>query len=238
MEGRTGGTSGAAFAELGSTTYHRVHQAMVADIVNGTFAPGTRLKIAELCKRYGLSAMPIREALQQLQGEGLVVMTPNKGASVRPVDCSFITDIYDIRSALYAIIYRDVIAGADAKFDQRLTGIQKRFDHLMKRGDIDGCRDQNNLLHAAIEERCRNKEVSRLMVRYTQLTQSLRDVFGFDLTRIEQISKEHWRIIDAITARQVTTAVREAQHHSARALANMVKRLQARPQGNKAKQGE
>ena len=70
---------------LRGTTYHRVHKAILSDIVNGTFAPGSRLKVAELCKRYGSSQMPIREALQLLQGEGFVVMSPNKGASVRPI---------------------------------------------------------------------------------------------------------------------------------------------------------
>ena len=120
---------------LRGTTYYRVHKAILSDIVNGTFAPGSRLKVAELCKRYGLSQMPIREALQLLQGEGFVVMSPNKGASVRPITRKFLTDIYDVRGALYAIVYRDVIASADAAFDHTLVDIQKRFDAAVEDND-------------------------------------------------------------------------------------------------------
>ena len=186
---------------LTSTTYDRVYKALLTDIVNGTFGPGARLKIAELSARYGLSAIPVREALQQLQGEGIVVLSPNKGASVRPLDRKFVTDTHEVRGALYPLIYRDVVAGADPALDAALLRIQKRFDTLMRRRDLKGCRDQNHLFHATIQERCGNAEVLTLIRRYSNLTQSLRDVFGFDGERIKQISREHWAILDAVLAR-------------------------------------
>lgn len=219
-------------SSLRSTTYHRVHQAILADIINGTFVPGARLKIAELCLRYGLSAMPIREALQKLQGEGIVVMSPNRGASVRPIDRKFISDIHEVRGALYPIIYRDAMAAADGTFDKTLLQIQKRFDGCMEQGDMKGCRDQNKLLHATIEARCRNAEVAALIDRYSNLTMSLRDVFGFDMSRLEQISREHWAILEAFLARDVEKAVAAAQHHSRQALANMIRNLEGGSGGN------
>ncbi len=211
---------------LRSTTYRRVHQAILADILNGTFAPGARLKIADLCARYGLSAMPIREALQQLQGEGIVVIAPNRGASVRSVDSKFISDIHEVRAALYPIIYHDAIAAADRALDKRLLLIQKRFDLLMSRGDMKGCRDQNKLLHATIEACCLNGEVATIIDRYSNLTMSLRDLFGFDMDRLEQISREHWTILEAFFARDVEKAIAAAQSHTRQALANMIRNVQ------------
>jgi DNA-binding GntR family transcriptional regulator len=213
-------------AGLRSTTYYRVHQAILSDILSGKFKPGTRLKIAELCQRYGLSAMPIREALQQLQGEGIVVISPNKGASVRPIDKRFVTDIYDVRSALYSIIYRDAIASADTAFDQTLGDIQKEFDLGVKAGDVELCKELNHRLHGAIESRCRNHEVAQLISRYTNMTRSFRDVFGYDVSRIARISEEHWAIIDAIKKRDVAAAVSAAQRHSQAALENMSRYFQ------------
>lgn len=210
-----------SFQDLHGTTYRRVHNAILSDIVNGTFVPGARLKIADLCRRYGLSPMPIREALQQLQGEGIVVIEPNKGASVRTIDRSFVADIYDIRGALYSIVYRDLIAAADAALDEELAAIQKHFDQLLEEGDRAGCHVQNRLLHAAIEARCKNHEVAALIARYANLTSSLRDVFGYNTARLREISYEHWQIIDAVRARDVAGAIAAAQYHVQRALANM-----------------
>lgn len=206
---------------LRSTTYHRVRQAILADIVSGRFAPGARLKIAELCKRYDLSPMPIREALQQLQGEGFVIIAPNRGASVRPIDRAFVSDIYEVRGALYTIIYRDVIATADVAFDEAITSIQERFDERLRENDLAGCQELNNQLHAAIDARCTNAEVARLRTRYANMTSSLRDIFGYNVARVQEISEEHWRIIEAIRDRDLDRAVCAAQDHVRRAFENI-----------------
>ncbi|MBZ9938134.1 GntR family transcriptional regulator [Mesorhizobium sp. BR1-1-16] len=218
---QTASPASASGEGLGGTSYRRVHKAILADIVNGVYSPGARLKVAELSKRYGLSPMPIREALQQLQGEGFVIMSPNRGASVRPIDRRFVADIYEVRSALYTIIYSDAIKGADAALDEALVAIQKRFDALVERGDIAACHEQNRLLHATIEALCRNREVANLIARYSNLTSSLRDVFGYNLDRLSQISEEHWMIIEAIRARDAGKAIAAAQHHVRRAFENM-----------------
>src|SRR3712207_3392027 len=70
-------------AGIADPIYVRVREQLRTDILQGVFAPGERIKIAELSKRYGVSQMPVREALQMLQGEGLVTIAPNKGASIR-----------------------------------------------------------------------------------------------------------------------------------------------------------
>jgi len=209
------------YQALRGTTYRRVHDAILADVIKGTFQPGARLKVADLCRRYGLSPMPIREALQQLQGEGIIIMEPNKGARLRNIDRRFISDIYDVRGALYAIVYRDAIASADTAFDNRLTAIQNEFDRRMDAGDARGCAEQNSLLHDAIQRRCLNHEVSALMERYSNLTNSLREALGFNIDRLREISQEHWAIIDAVKARDVDRALAAAQHHVRKALENM-----------------
>jgi DNA-binding GntR family transcriptional regulator len=213
---------------LRGTTYSRVHDAILADIVKGIFASGARLKIADLCQRYGLSPMPIREALQQLQGEGIVTMEPNKGARVRTIDKDFIADVYDVRGALYGIVYRDAIANADAAFDTRLVAIQKEFDRLMEAGDDRGCSVQNRLLHDAIQSRCHNREVLALMERYGNLTSSLREALGFNIERLREISNEHWAIIEAVKARDMDRALAAARYHVQQALINMSRNFGAK----------
>src|SRR5690606_31559724 len=62
-------------------------------IIEGRLEANERLIVADLAKRHGTSTNPVREALQLLRGEGLVIMTPNRGARVRPIDEDFIRDI-------------------------------------------------------------------------------------------------------------------------------------------------
>ena len=207
--------------DIGATTYSRVHKAIVADIMSGHFAPGARLKIAELCERYGLSPMPIREALQQLQGEGLIVMSPHKGASVRALDQRYLTDVYEIRMALCAVYYRDAVIYADEAFDDALVQIQRQFDDAMERGNVEECNQFNRALHREIESRCQNREAVRLGRRYTSLTGSLRDMFGFKIDRLRGISREHWSIVDAIRARDSEASVAAGQEHVSRAHESM-----------------
>ena len=65
---------------VASTAYLRVTEMIHRDIVDGRLAPQLRLKVTDLAKRYGVSPSPVREALQQLQAEGLVLLLPNRGA--------------------------------------------------------------------------------------------------------------------------------------------------------------
>src|SRR5664279_3570657 len=108
---------------LGRTNYQRVRDIIRNDIITGQFQAGARLKISELVDRYGLSAMPIREAMQQLQGEGLVVLSANKGASVRRIDERFLWQVYEVRRALEAYFVAEMASRATEADVERLRAI-------------------------------------------------------------------------------------------------------------------
>ena len=69
-------------------------------ILDGQFAPGERLRQDDLATALGVSTMPVREALRQLQAEGLVVFYPRKGAVVATLSVSEYEEIYRIREQL------------------------------------------------------------------------------------------------------------------------------------------
>jgi len=69
-------------------------------IVSGQLKPGDRLRQDELATTFGVSTMPIREALRQLQAEGLVTFQPRRGAAVASLSVSDYEEIYRIREAL------------------------------------------------------------------------------------------------------------------------------------------
>jgi len=75
-------------------------------ILKGHLKPGDRLRQDELANTFGVSTMPIREALRQLQAEGLVVFRPRRGATVASLSVSEYEEIYLIREALETLACR------------------------------------------------------------------------------------------------------------------------------------
>ena len=91
-------------------TYGNIQDAVVDGIrdmiLKGQLKPGDRLRQDELAKTFGVSTMPIREALRQLQAEGLVIFRPRRGATVARLSVSEYEEIYRIREELETLACR------------------------------------------------------------------------------------------------------------------------------------
>src|SRR6185312_11676029 len=77
-----------------------IYDRLREDIIEGRISADSRLKVRDLAARYGVSTNPVREALQQLRGEGFVVISPNRGARVRPIDEDFVRNVYEITALI------------------------------------------------------------------------------------------------------------------------------------------
>jgi DNA-binding GntR family transcriptional regulator len=93
---------------------HEVLEALRASIVNGRLAPGARLIERELISMMGVSRTVIREALRQLEAEGLVDVVPNRGAIVRELTVEEARDLYAIRALLEGLAARMFVEKASA----------------------------------------------------------------------------------------------------------------------------
>ena len=80
--------------------YGRLQQLLREEILDGRIPAGSRLKVSDIIARFGTSTNPAREALQGLEGEGLVIITPNRGARVRLINEDLVRNIFDIRALL------------------------------------------------------------------------------------------------------------------------------------------
>ena len=82
------------------TTHEWVRDNLRRAIVAGALAPGERLVQTDLAERMGVSVTPLREALRDLVGEGLVRLDPHRGATVREVDVDEAREVYELRLVL------------------------------------------------------------------------------------------------------------------------------------------
>lgn len=105
-------------------------------LISGELAPGTRIDQAELAKRFGVSIVPIREALARLQSVGLVEIVPHRGVFVTPIAVEELVDIYTVREVLEeqaARIAVTKLSEADleslARISAAMAGVAKSKDH-------------------------------------------------------------------------------------------------------------
>jgi DNA-binding GntR family transcriptional regulator len=87
-------------ADSGALLVDRVAQRLRAAILDGSISPGQRLRQDQIARELGVSKIPVREALQLLQAEGLILLLPHAGARVPRLDPSELIEIYQIRERL------------------------------------------------------------------------------------------------------------------------------------------
>src|SRR5215472_9537088 len=77
------------------TLSDKVFHALVKAILSGEVEPGTRLDEPSICRKFGVSRTPIREALRRLSGTGLVEVTPRKGVAVARIEVEQLNDMFE-----------------------------------------------------------------------------------------------------------------------------------------------
>ncbi|MHA6690884.1 GntR family transcriptional regulator [Devosia sp. A449] len=204
---------------VGGAGYVRVGDAIRECIIHGVYPPGSRLKVQELCAQFGISSNPIREALQQLQGEGLVVISPNRGATVRVFDEELIRHVYDIGAGVDGILARRCASVASPAQVDHLRGIQRQLEAVETalRGTLNG------EFHAELARISGNTEALEIRRKHHNLIGGIREKYGHSSpARFMQVNKEHWSIIDAIAAGDENAAEQAARYHCLQSCEDLV----------------
>jgi len=101
-----------------STTADGIAGALREEIQGGALAPGEPIRQKRVAARFGVSRIPVREALRRLEAEGLVVARPNRGTSVGTLDAEVLREAYELR----ALVESDLLAHAVPFRSTRLAG--------------------------------------------------------------------------------------------------------------------
>ena len=206
-------TSASDKAQSSSTRYREVSDRMRADILRGDLRSDERLKVRDLAARYGTSIAPIRESLQQLQGEGLVVMHPHRGATVRRVDETMLVNVYDVREAIESFLATKFAVSASPHQIQQLEVLQDEFDTFVQVGDLVAASERNARFHRLINAAARNQEALGVLDRHLTMTRAFRRECGFDPLRMQTIRVEHRDLIEAFRKHDGEAARRVAAWH-------------------------
>jgi DNA-binding GntR family transcriptional regulator len=202
-----------------------IQQRIRDDIVAGDLPFGSRLTIAQLAERYGVGQMPIREALRAMQGEGLLLIEPNRGARVRTVDEEFIGNIFDIRSALEVLLVRKMVSRATSRDIARLREVEARFEACIERGDHEQALRANHDFHATINAVANNPDAVALLERHWLLIKALWHRYGYGPERFAGVINDHRHLIEAIEAGDADAAASLMSAHVIKARHTLLARV-------------
>ncbi len=209
----------------GATHYSRIASRMREDIARGVLAPEEWLKVRVLSERYGVSAAPIREALQVLQGEGLIVMEHNRGARVRRIDAERLIRIFDLREAVESFLTAAFAESASPHQIAILEAVQAQHDQAVEAHDYEGAFEINRQFHQIINGASRNYEALEVIGRHLALTRALRLSCGFSEVRQRTVQREHRGLLDAFRSGDGDAARRIAALHVRSSRDDLLSRL-------------
>jgi DNA-binding GntR family transcriptional regulator len=199
--------SGDSFDQPG-WVYERIRD----EIISGRFGPNERLKVGDLAAHYGTSTNPIREALQQLRGEGFVLMEPNRGARVRPIDEDFVRDIFEIEVLIEPALTRWFVSIADDQDVARLDAIQAEIEALnfadpTKHGQLD------TRFHQVMYDRHYNRHAAELWWKHREILRAISRRYPTSLSRRVAVIREHRELIERIKAQDADGAAAVVARH-------------------------
>jgi len=195
------------------------------DIVAGHLAFGSRLTLDALAARYDVGHMPIREAVRQLQGEGVLVLTPNRGARVRGVDVGFVRNIFDMRIAIEAMLARRAARAIDARGIARLEAIEDEFEATARTKDYRALLALNRQFHSVINDAAQNPEAEAVLDTHRRLIAALWMQYGYGDARPAGVISDHRHIIAALAAHDADVAAALAMAHAAKAKQELIARM-------------
>ena len=145
------------------TKQERVYRAIRERILSGAYSPGFRVVIDALALEFGVSALPVREAIRRLEAEGLVVYRANAGAQVAPADPSAFQEELTVLALLEGFATAVAAPYLGKKGVGRLRAINRDMSAAMERLDSLAFGRLNQEFHKVIYEHCPNETLVDLL---------------------------------------------------------------------------
>ncbi|MGB3681818.1 MAG: GntR family transcriptional regulator [Rubrobacteraceae bacterium] len=194
---------------------YRTTQGMVVGglrdaILSGVLAGGRPLRQDDIAEHFGVSRMPVREALRQLEGEGMVSFYPHRGAVVSELSYKEVVEIIEIRISLETMALRKAfpLLGEEAfdRAEEVLHSIDEADDLTSRWGEL------NWRFHATLFSPSeRPRLLSIIKTQHTAFERYIR--VHLALSDYEKPQKEHYELLDICRRREEASAIEQLTRH-------------------------
>ncbi|MBF8724216.1 MULTISPECIES: GntR family transcriptional regulator [Pseudomonas] len=187
-----------------------IEERLRSAIVDGRLPPGTALRQQEIATLFGVSRMPVREALRQLEAQSLLQVVMHKGAVVAPLIGEDAVDTYALRVLLESEALRQSIPLLDTHDIAQARGYIQQLENETRHAEIGRL---NRLLHMALYCKAPNQKLLRMIeIELNEEERFLRfHLSSMGLGKLTQ--DDHIALVDAASDKQVDEAVKILEEH-------------------------
>lgn len=202
----------------------RVFQSLREDILNGKYKENDELREITIGEELGVSRTPVREALRQLELEGLVRIVPNKGAYVTGITRKDVIDIFKIRSMLEGLCARWATEHITKEQIEELEEMLLLSEFRLKKEKsavADQVSELDGRFHKVLYEASNSRILEHVLSDFHKYVKLARKTSVGAENRAAKSIEEHRAILDAIKQKDVDLAEELADRHIRNVMANL-----------------
>lgn len=196
------------------------------DILTGVFERGEALTELMLCKRLGVSRTPVRAALHRLCEEGLVEITPNKGAVVAGITKDDLIDTYKVRMRLEGLASELCAERISTEALDELEEAVSLAEYYIAKNDTEKLKELDTRFHSIIYYASGNRMLCRILTELHKNIKAYRKLSLSVTGRGENSHREHRLILEAIKRKEGKRADELTSMHIKNAMDNMLLALE------------
>lgn len=202
----------------------KVFQKLREDILSGKYKDGDELREISIGEELGVSRTPVREALRQLELEGLVEIIPNKGAYVTGITPKDVMDIYKIRSKLEGLCARwatENITSEQIEELEEILFLSEFHSRKTTQGNTQHVSELDGKFHKIMYEASNSRILDHVLTDFHKYVQMARSLSVRKKDRAEKSIAEHRAILEAIKNKDKDLAEKLANEHIMKVMANL-----------------
>lgn len=209
-----------------------VYQTLRDAIMHCELKPGQRITTEDIARRLSVSMIPVREALQQLQAEGLVATIPHTGTIVAPISPNSIVETFTVLEGLESVATRIAAERLTEEGELTLAQIVTQMDEALHTGRHEEWSDLNTRFHLTIARLTAMPMLQDMTARVLAHWDRLRRYYftGVLSHRMEQSQQEHHSLLRALHDRDGANLERLVKIHNRGALAAYMEFIATHPE--------
>jgi DNA-binding GntR family transcriptional regulator len=182
-------------------------------ILSGEVPPGTSIPVADVAQHFGVSHIPVREALKTLFAEQLVDHRRNFGYAVAKLTWAELKELYIVRGVLEAAAMARAVSLACVDDDLAAQQVLAALDEAMRLNDYRAYHRESRRFHFALLEPCRMHRLLHMLRSVWNVTEPYQPMVHVSGSDRDRLHAEHRQMLAAFVARDVAELTARAVEH-------------------------